>query len=682
MHIITRSPFESEGTSISVGGGGRDFVNFARTDPNGGRNIYMASARHARRFSDKVGFKISAQYYQGRDWESYLPVDVAPRKIQFGKQTATGRIAQGDSVINQGDFNVEKIAGEARLDFRLSDDATLIFNGGYNQADQIELTGIGAGQAKDWKYIYGQARFNYKNLFVQGFINASDAGDTYILRTGDLIVDNSKLYVGQAQHSLSLGERQRFTYGVDAIFTRPNTKNTIHGRNEGKNQIDELGAYLQSETKVFSKLDLVAAARVDDHNHIKDPVFSPRAALVFKPSTDHTFRLTYNRAFSTPTSNNLFLDLRQENRSNPFFPLNQPIPTLNLNPNIVVIQARGVPSSTGFTFRHGLDGRAQMYSQFDQIDGYADATLNNVWTKLRTILVASNPALGSVLPPTLTRTIPLVFLNPATGQPVTEVKNVESIEPTIHNNFEIGYRGIISNKLLFTVDVYRAHIENFVSDIGSINYTTHAVRPVAGALLIEEMVDRGIPRPVAEGVVNQLFDPASPNNLARAPLGVITPEQVLSDVEITASYRNFGNIWLTGSDLSFTYYATQNWNFSGNYSYVNHDIFRNVDGIQDVALNAPQHKAGLSIQYRAPKRGYEAELRSRYIEGFPMDSGDYRGEVQTYTLVDFNFGYDLPFSSGTRLSLNVQNIFDNRHREFIGAPILGRLIMTRLTQTF
>jgi hypothetical protein len=111
----------------------------------------------------------------------------------------------------------------------------------------------------DWKYIYAQARFNYKNLFVQGFVNGSNAGDTYILRTGNFIRDNSKIYVGQVQHGLSFGERQRFTYGVDAILTRPDTKNTINGRNEDQDNIEEFGVYLQSETKVFSKLDLVAA---------------------------------------------------------------------------------------------------------------------------------------------------------------------------------------------------------------------------------------------------------------------------------------------------------------------------------------------------------------------------------------------------------------------------------------
>ncbi|MDZ7344866.1 MAG: TonB-dependent receptor, partial [candidate division KSB1 bacterium] len=362
MHIITRSPFDSEGLTISIGGGGRDLLNVSSRDPRGGRNIYMASGRYARALSDRIGLKISGQYYQGHDWESFDPAE--PATITRFKQTSTGNIPQGGPVPNNRDFQVEKIAGEARLDFRLGDDASLIFNGGFNRGDQIELTGIGAAQAIGWTYTYAQARFNYKNLFVQGFINASDAGDTYLLRSGALIEDNSKLMVGQIQHSLSLGERQRFTYGADAILTRPDTKNTINGRNENDDDINEFGAYLQSETKVFSKLDLVLAARVDDHSRIEDPVFSPRAALVFKPSVDHNFRATYNRAFSTPTSNNLFLDILSVSDVFGLGALLQP--SLGFRPSTDV-RAQGVPKS-GFNFSRSTNGLLQFRSPLAPLD--------------------------------------------------------------------------------------------------------------------------------------------------------------------------------------------------------------------------------------------------------------------------------------------------------------------------
>ena len=35
-----------------------------------------------------------------------------------------------------------------------------------------------------------------------------------------------------------------------------------------------------------------------------------------------------------------------------------------------------------------------------------------------------------------------------------------------------------------------------------------------------------------------------------------------------------------------------------------------------------------------------------------------------------------------KFSLTVQNIFDNEHIEFVGAPKIGRLAIGRLTQSF
>jgi len=84
----------------------------------------------------------------------------------------------------------------------------------------------------------------------------------------------------------------------------------------------------------------------------------------------------------------------------------------------------------------------------------------------------------------------------------------------------------------------------------------------------------------------------------------------------------------------------------------------------------------------ATKARYDLELRGRYVDGFPMESGAYTGDIQTYAVFDLNFGCDLPFAKNTRFALNVNNLFDKKHLEFIGAPILGRLIMTRLTQSF
>lgn len=85
---------------------------------------------------------------------------------------------------------------------------------------------VGASQTIDWQYNYAQLRLLYRDWFLQAFRNWNDAGDTYLLRTGIPVVDRSSLNVFQAQHTSSLGQRQRFTYGLDALLTRPDTDGT------------------------------------------------------------------------------------------------------------------------------------------------------------------------------------------------------------------------------------------------------------------------------------------------------------------------------------------------------------------------------------------------------------------------------------------------------------------------
>ncbi|MCI0698501.1 TonB-dependent receptor [candidate division KSB1 bacterium] len=722
MHIITKSPFESEGTSISVGGGGRDFFNFARKDdltpsdlnhPNGrvgASNIYMASFRHAQILSDKAAFKVSGQYYRGRDWQDYYGFIGLPKQITRFRITADGIVQVGGPVPNTPNFDVEKIAGEARFDLRLNNDASLIFNAGYNRGDQIELTGLGPAQADGWAYLYGQARFNYKNLFLQGFVNASDAGGTYILNTGQLIEDNSKVIAGQAQHSVTLALRQRFTYGLDAILTRPDTKGSINGRNEDNDNINEFGVYLQSETKVLSKLDVVAAARIDDHNHIEDPVFSPRAALVFKPASNHTLRATYNRAFSTPSTNNLFLDI------------------LLARTPLFDVRTYGVPN-TGYNFSFS-NGRPQMVSRFYTPGVYVDSdVINPLWPGIHEYLsqIAQDPEALKQLPPpfnvltpaqaqiivgilpqrltagpvpSIFKRLDLVAAQTGSSDPfipveVSSVQNIKPIKPTIHNNFELGYKGIISQKLLVTVDIYHTKIRDFVGPLKVETPNVFANGDSLSTVLAAQLA--ADPQAVATlqqfGLTPEVFAGVFAGFLQGIPLGIISPQELKNGAEVMQTYRNFGQVSLNGMDVSLSFFAGPQWTFSGNYSFVtkhglnifkrpNRVFVRNLDGIANLALNAPGNKAALSIQYRAIDRGYDFELRGRYVDGFPMESGAYAGEIQTYTIFDLNFGWDLPFSKNTRFALNVQNMFDKKHLEFIGAPILGRLMMARLTQTF
>ena len=62
------------------------------------------------------------------------------------------------------------------MDFRPDLDTEIIGTYGLTNTDYIEYLGIGAAQARDWKYSAAQLRLRRKRLFVQGFVNMHRRG--------------------------------------------------------------------------------------------------------------------------------------------------------------------------------------------------------------------------------------------------------------------------------------------------------------------------------------------------------------------------------------------------------------------------------------------------------------------------------------------------------------------------
>ena len=703
MHIITRSPFTSQGTTVSIGGGER--------------RILMGSLRHAGVVNETIGYKFSGNYFRGNDWEEGR-----------AKEDLEG---EGGLI-----FDTYRASGEFRVDYSPNTDTTAIIASGFTQATGIELTGIGAGQAQNWTSGYLQGRFIHKDLFAQAFWNRSNAGDTYVVRSGDPTIDNSDLYVGQIQHGYSFGNRQRFTYGLDVLLTRPDTEGTINGMNEEDDNIDEIGAYLQSETRLLPQLKFIAAGRIDDHNQLEDMVLSPRVALAFQPNNDHNLRVTYNRAFNTPRTSDLFLDILSA--KDPFQLGANFQPALGFSPNID-IRAQGVRSETGFTFKRSTDGRPEFRSPFSPLADLPAETYiplddpvftNVMWNVGRSavmsaalpifkadltagglqepVIAALTDGFDNLIPKQVTGVKNVLrSLDPQVGNfvDVEGVNDVNPLKPTITQTYEIGYKGILMNKLAFSADVYHTRINDFVGPLVVETPNVFLDAVTLGASLGEQMAV-ALADPANAGLKQALlaFDaPAqggngdgSPidelvklfvagtesNGAAFIPFGTVTPEQAADPNAIMLTYRNYGDISLNGLDLNFTYYLNPSLSFGANYSFVSKDLFEDVDGLGDIALNAPKNKFGASIQHVNTDLGLGVGLRTRFVAGFPVRSGVYIGDLESYYTIDLNAGYEIPIGPRPRLSLTVQNLLDRKHQQFIGTPEIGRLSMVRLTQTF
>ena len=719
MHIITRSPFGSEGNTISISGGQR--------------SVRKLSLRHASTLSDKIGIKISGGYAATHDWEYVDSLEVA---------------ARGE---NPRDYSTERTTGEFRLDFRPTDELTLIGTVGHSKMSGLQQTDLGVGQAKDWTYNFYQGRLLYRGWFAQVFYNTSNAGDTKLITPGDPIVDNSHLLVLQLQHNASLGQKQHFAYGADVLLTRPKTGGTISGMHEENDNTDEYGIYLQSETNLSDQIDLVLAGRIDKHTHIENPFFSPRAALVIKPTQDNALRLTYNRAFSTPETTDLFLDR-----------IGVPdVFGLGANFNSVLgfspaidLRAQGT-AGTGFTFRRDINGLPMFRTPFAPVaslpkDHYfslhdpqatnlmwgvaREAILNGLLAQLEPLAIellagglglsqdqaaAMIEQLVGTFPGVIPKRLPglqnsAATLNTETQgfDPISDLTNavtdIKKIGSTTTETFEVGYKGIVKNKLILAADAYQTRIKNFVSPLRIETPNVFlAPGPLSEALtdaLTENLKD---PANASLAIVliflDQLNEPELGlvgngngtgvdeltqlfvSNAAMIPFGTISPEQAPNPTAVMVAPRNFGRITLYGADLSLAYYPNDIWTFTGNYSYVSEDLFANLDNLGDIALNAPRHKFNIGVDCQLPNTPLTIRGKFRYRGGFPMESGIYAGDVDAHTILDLNVTYQLPISNDrfeTTLSLDASNLLNQGYQTFIGAPWIGRLITSSLHVRF
>lgn len=668
VNILTRSPLVSQGTTVGV---------YA-----GNQSMLKAQFRTAHKFSDKLGLKISGSYlsaeeYKLADDNKYL-IDEKANRTAYLARPANQQNPDIAKRIGIRDYDIEKIGLDARVDINPSEDMDIIFNYGLNRSSNIDLTGLGAGQGVNWTYTYYQGRLVYKNFFAQAFLNKSNSGDTYIIPTGLAIVDKSSQFVTQVQHQSNIG-RLNLLYGLDYISTNPETEGTINGRNEDTDGFYELGGYLQSKLSASPKLDLLLSFRADKHEKLDDTQFSPRAAIVVRPVENNNFRFTFNRSFSTPSSNALFLDLLAGSSA--------VFPGYNAGAGALNVFGQGVPQS-GFTFPRTSTGAPIWQSNLlpRSIGSNLPFNAANIdaanWSVLRQLAAAGVPA--QLAPALLNAPAPgsnglpsvgIRMMNPLTGLPVADVNDIDPIKSTTYNTFEVGYKGIFNEKFLFNADVYFTKAQDFTGPLIVESPTVNLNPTQLAAYFGTYFTQLGLPAAQVQALASGLTQ-----SLARVPMGVVSPNEAFERNAVMLTYRNFGEINYYGADLSFEYLINDKYSVSGNYSYVSKDKWLELDENPDfnIFLNSPQNKFALGMRYDDRKSGFDYGVKFRYIDGFPIQSGIYStynattGEydlLDSYYSLDVNMGYN--FTKGVRASFNVNNLTNNKKPQFAGTPDIG-----------
>jgi iron complex outermembrane receptor protein len=209
--------------------------------------------------------------------------------------------------VNEG---TEQPRVDARVDYDFAGgNGKLMLQAGYGGTAGILHSGIGPFRIDQGaKLSFWQVTWTKKAMKLQGFMNLLDGTATNMVSidpTGQPIglTFAPKTFDVEFGDTQVLGTKNALTYGGNLRLNRFELSIA-----PGENSRTEGGAYIQDEFVANEHFRIIAGGRIDKFTSIENAVFSPRVAFVFKPVTDQSIRISYNRAYRAPSMVNNHLD--------------------------------------------------------------------------------------------------------------------------------------------------------------------------------------------------------------------------------------------------------------------------------------------------------------------------------------------------------------------------------------
>ncbi|MGQ0648630.1 MAG: TonB-dependent receptor [Gemmatimonadaceae bacterium] len=554
LSMVTKDPREFQGATIEVTGGSRSY-----RDVQGRYAVVRGN----------LGFKLSGEYQAAEDWENILYYNAGGTIVPKG---TVGAVSE-DQLKNRIDWNTGVMRGTGALVYYRGDHR-LQLSGGMSRTDNVAQTNVGRNQLRDWDYKVLQTRYTTPHWYFSAYRTQSTSGSSFALNryagaqltpaNASLSSDslrklsdwpsNGRMYAAEAQGNYAIPALLNTAVVFGAQVRQDVVSSDRQWLTDRITQEDvklaQQGVYAQTTTPVSRWLDVVLAGRVDDPENY-DRQFSPKAGVIVKPWADQAFRITFNRAYKSPT-------ILQTD----FF-----IPDWTS-----VISIFG--NTTGFTMQ--------------------DASGNTRAT-------------------------------------------FKALEPEVNKTWEVGYKGILANRLYLDGTYFRSNYRNFMSPLAIIG-NPFATPAAGGATFAVPNANPGNRIPVnARGrIVNQAN---------------VTP--------IVLTYYNLGDARVSGADVGVSAVVTDKLELRGTVSTVKIDELTLPPGgsLEAASLNSPTTKWTMGATARN-LGAFTAGVTFRNVNGYYFRSGTNTGVIPTFGTLDASLSYRLPaaFQSST-LSLSVANLF-------------------------
>jgi len=690
LFMNSKSPFEYQGLSVQVKGGlTRSDAHESSEAHESSSPFYQVGIRYAKAFNNKFAFKVNFSILKARDWlgNDYKTDRVDPESTidLSGNPNFDGLNLYGDEAIIPvpigGTFgtldlrrtgfkeeslldndDAQSIKGDVALHYRITDNLELLYNYRYGggssiyqgtekyvlrsftqQFHKLELKsdhyfiraymtetgaadswnmgaqGIFANEyysptADKWAPEYAQ----YYVLAMQGYLPgvpagneeaAHNAGRSFADRDrpvegtpefdnlmnsvrsnffqrnppGSSFFDNSRLYHAEfnynfkeidfAEIMIGGNYRQYSLYSKGTIFNEAPDGGSEFERID----INEYGFYGQIAKTFADALRLTGSLRYDKNENFDGQV-TPRLSAVYSFNDTHNFRASFQTGFRNPDTQAQFI----------FFP------------------------STSGTLLGSTKANAERYGVHE--DGsWTQASYNQFRQSGGT-------------------------LDPESGDPVggnadlLETAYTDYVNPERLIAYEIGYKGIIANKLMFDINGYYSSYTDFIGSdlINSKEKTSHRGDDIAPGSLFAPYVN--------------------------------------SSNEVTS----------TGAGIGFTYNIFKGYIINGNYNYAIFDLGAEANSDFRAGFNTPKNKFNIGISNRKAIKNFGFSVNYRWQDKFLWESSFGFWNVPEFGVLDAQVNYKI-HNIKTIVKLGGTNLFGGDYRTNAGGPFVGQQYYISLT---
>ncbi|WP_214225972.1 TonB-dependent receptor [Pedobacter sp. B4-66] len=689
LYIHSKDPFAYQGLSFQVKTG----INHINDPATGSKEMNDVALRFAHAFNDRLAFKINVSYLKGVDWyaNDYTDVSASTPLDQRGPNnpardalniygdevsrnlTGIGVVSRtGYEEKNLMNYDVYSLKLNGALHYRITNGLEAIYQYNYG-VGTASYTGSSRFDLNNFVLQTHRAELKGSNFFLRSYVVTENSHDSYNTRSlaqfinrdwvqdlsGKVVAPNvaddtwftryaaafngTQAGVTGNSHTAArtFADQGRFLPGSEAfdkskdasihnyglsgagVFSNSKfyhtdgqydfssaikvfellaggsfrnykmfTNGSLFDDKTNKIGIKEYGAFTQIGKKFFDeKLKLTASVRYDKNENF-DGNFTPRFSGVYTVAKSHNFRASYQTGFRNPTPVDQFIHL-------------------NVGPITIL---GGAPNNSA-----GLN----VYE-----NSFTAASVN-----------VFGPAVGAAIGG---GTPPPVAINQ--NKDLLVKSNVAYIKPEQQKAFEVGYKGLINEKLLVDLNYYYSSYTDFILN-------TVVLRPTSPVL-------------GADGKIN-------PAAAAEVAARTVSAFQLYTNAQDKVSAQ--------GVSFGLTYLLNGGYVLGGNATWSDFNLgSANINNIAQ--FNTPKYSTNATFGNANLGGNFGFNVAWHWQSAFDWYgtfNGVRPGRINAYSMVDAQINKKIP-SVNTTIKLGGSNILNKYVSQSYGSPAVGAIYYVSL----